>query len=234
MLKAQHPGYEMFKTGIHGQKNISCADCHMPYTQEGTVKYSDHQLQSPLNTMDRSCMTCHRESETKLRDIVNQKRVRKDFLMKITMDNLAKAHLETGKAIEVGATDEELEAVRQHIRHGQWRWDYSIASHGSFFHAPEETLRLLGSANEEAQQARIKLVGILAKHKVFNYSAPDFSTKEKAQDLAGVPLQQLVDAKMKFKATLEQEWIKKAKEAGKLNDKALDGVDLESSYFNKR
>jgi nitrite reductase (cytochrome c-552) len=54
MLKAQHPGYELYKTGIHGQKGVSCADCHMPYTQEGAVKYSDHQLQNPLNTMDRS------------------------------------------------------------------------------------------------------------------------------------------------------------------------------------
>jgi len=56
MLKAQHPGFEFFKTGIHGQKGVSCADCHMPYTQEGSVKYSDHQVGSPLKTMDKSCM----------------------------------------------------------------------------------------------------------------------------------------------------------------------------------
>ncbi|MBF0198767.1 MAG: ammonia-forming cytochrome c nitrite reductase [Planctomycetes bacterium] len=234
MLKAQHPGYEIFKTGIHGQKGVSCADCHMPYTQEGAVKYSDHQLQSPLKTMDRSCMPCHRESESKLRDIVQQKLMRKNFLMQIAMDNLAKAHLETAKAMEVGATDEDLKKVREHIRNGQWRWDYSIASHGSFFHAPEETLRILGTANDQAQQARIKLVSILAKRGVMDYVAPDFSNKAKSQELAGVPLQKLVDEKMKFKATLEKEWHKQAVAAGKLNMSSRKNVDLESSYFNNR
>jgi nitrite reductase (cytochrome c-552) len=153
--------------------------------------------------------------------------------MEIAMDNLAKAHLETGKAMESGASDQELEDIREHIRHGQWRWDYAIASHGSFFHAPEETLRILASANDEAQKARIKLVGLLAKHKVFDYIAPDFSSKEKAQKLAGVPLQQLIEAKLLFKATLEKEWDKQAVQEGNLNMSTREDVDLEASYFKK-
>jgi nitrite reductase (cytochrome c-552) len=233
MLKAQHPGYEIASTGIHAQKGVSCADCHMPYTQEGSVKYSDHQVQSPLETMDRSCMPCHRESEEKLKGIVMQKFDRKEFLMEIAMDNLSKAHLETAKAIEVGATDEELKEIRTHIRHGQWRWDYSIASHGSFFHAPEETLRLLASANEEAQQARIKLVKVLAKHNAVDFIAPDFSTKEKAQSLAGVNLEKLVAEKLNFKATLEKAWHEEAVKKGNLNMSSRDGVDMKSSYFSK-
>jgi nitrite reductase (cytochrome c-552) len=35
MLKAQHPGYEMYKTGVHGLNDVACADCHMPYVREG-------------------------------------------------------------------------------------------------------------------------------------------------------------------------------------------------------
>lgn len=234
MVKAQHPGFEIAQTGIHAQKGVSCADCHMPYTQEGSVKYSDHQVQSPLNTMDRSCMQCHRESETKLKDIVHQKFERKDLLMEIAMDNLAKAHLEAGKAWEVGATKEEMDPILQDIRHGQWRWDYSIASHGSFFHAPEETLKLLSSANELAQQARLKLVKVLAKHGAIDYVAPDFSTKEKAQTLAGVSLQTLIDEKMNFKKTLEQEWKKQAVEKGRLNIESTKDVDTKSSYFGNK
>lgn len=233
MLKTQHPGYELYKTGIHGQKGVSCADCHMPYTQEGSVKYSDHQLQNPLETMDRSCMPCHRESEDKLRKIVHRKYERKDQLHELAMDNLAKAHLETAKAIEVGASDEELKAVRADIRSAQWKWDYAVASHPAFFHAPEETLRLLSVANETAMQARLKLVAILAKHGVVNYSAPDFATKEKAQKLAGVPLKKLVDAKMKFKQTLEKTWLREAVKNGDLNIETLKDVDNESSYFKK-
>lgn len=231
MIKAQHPGFEIALTGIHYQKGVSCADCHMPYTQEGSVKYSDHQLQSPLNTMDKSCMHCHRESESKLRDIVMQKFDRKEYLMEIAMDNLAKAHLETGKAIEVGASDEELKDIRTHIRHGQWRWDYSIASHGSFFHAPEETLRLLASANEQAQQARIKLVRVLAKYGAMNFIAPDFSNKKASQELAGLNFDKMVASKMEFKRTLEQEWIKVASEKGVYNPEVYKIADKESAYF---
>jgi nitrite reductase (cytochrome c-552) len=234
MLKAQHPGYELFKTGIHGQKGVSCADCHMPYTQEGSVKYSDHQLQNPLNTMDRSCMPCHRESEKKLTSIVHRKFERKEQLHELAMDNLAKAHLETAKAMEVGATDEELAPVRADIRSAQWKWDYAVASHPSFFHAPEETLRLLAVANETAQQARLKLVSVLAKHGVLDYVAPDFSTKENSQALVGVSLEELVKAKMKFKATLEKEWYKQAEKNGNLNaEKSRKGLEsAETSYSN--
>ena len=230
ILKAQHPGYELYLTGIHGQKGVSCADCHMPYTQEGAVKYSDHQLQNPLNTMDRSCMTCHRESEEKLKDIVHQKYVRKTQLHIVAMDNLAKAHLETAKAMEVGATDEELKALRQDLRTGQWKWDYAVASHGAFFHAPEEVLRYLSLANEYAMQARIKIVGILAKYGVMNYTAPDFDDKALSQKLAGLDYDKMANAKLKFKETLEKEWIKQAKEKGLYNPEKYPNVDNETAY----
>ncbi|MCF6269312.1 MAG: ammonia-forming cytochrome c nitrite reductase [Melioribacteraceae bacterium] len=230
ILKAQHPGYEMHLTGIHGQKGVSCADCHMPFTQEGAVKYSDHQLQSPLNTMDRSCMTCHRESESALKAIVYEKYERKTQLHIIAMDNLAKAHLETGKAMEVGATDAELKAIRQDIRTGQWKWDYAVASHGSFFHAPEETLRNLAMGNEYAMNARLKLVSLLAKYGVMNYSAPDFDDKAVSQKLAGLNFDKMVEAKLQFKRTLEKEWNKQAVENNVWNQDAYKGVDNETAY----
>ncbi len=230
ILKTQHPGYEMFLTGIHGQKGVSCADCHMPYTQEGSVKYSDHQLQNPLKTMDRSCMTCHRESEDKLKAIVYRKYERKTQLHLVAMDNLAKAHLETAKAMEVGATDEELKAARQDIRTGQWMWDYSVASHGAFFHAPEEVLRNLSLANDHAMQARVKLVGILAQYGVMNYSAPDFDDKAISQKLAGLDFDKMADAKLEFKRTLEKEWNKQAVEKGIWNQSAFPNTDNESAY----
>ena len=206
----------------------------MPYTQEGAVKFTDHQIQSPLETMDRSCMTCHRESEEKLKGIVKTKYQRKEYLNTITMDNLAKAHLEAAKAWEVGASEKEMQEILLDLRHASWRWDYSIASHGAFFHAPEETLRVLASANDIAQQARIKLVGVLAAHGVSKYIAPDFSTKEKAQTLAGVDYKKFVAEKMHFKETLEKEWHKNAIEKGLLDPKARENIDKRSSYFDKK
>ena len=236
MLKAQHPEYEFWKTGIHGQKGVSCADCHMPYTQEGSVKYTDHKIGNPLESMDKSCMNCHRESEQKLKGIVHQKFERKEFLMDIAFDNIAKAHLETAKAMEVGATDDELKEVRKLIRHAQFTADYAIAGHGNFFHAPEEVLRLLGSGNEKAQQARLKLVSILAKRGVMDFAAPDFDTKAKAQKLAGLNMEALIAEKLKFKETLAQEWKKEALAKGRIHPKAFDltpAVDTKSSYYDK-
>jgi len=238
MLKAQHPDFEFFKAGIHGQKGVSCADCHMPYTQEGSVKYSDHQvLENPLNAMDRTCMNCHRESEAKLKGIVHQKYERKEFLNKIAFDNLAKAHLETGKAIELGASDAELKEIRTLLRHGQFKGDMAIAAHGNYFHAPEETLRLLAAASEDAQKARIKLVKVLAKYGAIDYIAPDFDTKEKAQKLAKVDMAALSAEKMKFKQTLEQEWKKEAKAKGRANPelyKDVDTINDGKSSWNKK
>ena len=61
MLKAQHPDFEIFLTGIHAKRGVSCADCHMPYRTEGGQKYTDHHIQSPLNNVANSCQVCHRE-----------------------------------------------------------------------------------------------------------------------------------------------------------------------------
>lgn len=231
MLKAQHPGYELYKTGIHAQNGVSCADCHMPYKQEGAVKYSDHNLTNPLNDVTTSCMNCHKETETEFQYRVQVKFDRKEQLMEQAMNTLATAHLEAGKAWDVGATEQEMAPVLELLRSGQWMWDYSIASHASFFHAPEETLRLLGVANEKGSKARIKLVGILAKHGIFDYQVPDFSTKEKAQAVAGVDLKSLVDEKKHFKATLLDKWNKKAVSEGKLNMESRKGMSDSASWM---
>ncbi len=232
MLKAQHPGYEIFKTGIHARRDVSCADCHMPSSVEDGETYTNHNIQNPLDDIDNTCLSCHDQSEEEFRTVVEQKLQRKEQLMEIAMDNLAKAHLEAGKAWELGATEEDMADILQDIRHGQWRWDYSIASHASFFHAPEETLRLLAVSNELAQTARLKLVKVLAKYGDIAYMAPDFTTKEKAQALAGVPLAKLVEEKKRFKATLVKEWEKQAVKNGVLNMDSRKGMSDKSSYSN--
>ncbi|GHV03675.1 cytochrome c-552 [Campylobacterota bacterium] len=231
IIKAQHPDYELHLTGIHGQKGVGCADCHMPYTQEGAVKFSDHQVQSPLETMDRSCMTCHRESESKLKSILKEKFDRKEVLFGLAVNNLAAAHLEAKKAWEVGATETEMAKSLALIREGQWKWDFAVASHGGFFHAPDETLFILARANDLAQQARVALKDVLSAHGVQSYVAPDFSTKEKAQVLAGWDYAKLVQDKKVFKSVVEQKWIKEATEKGVLDTKIRDYKDDVAAWF---
>jgi hypothetical protein len=118
------------------------------------------------------------------------------------------------------------------IRHAQWRWDFSIAAHGSFFHAPEETLRVLGSAIEIGQEARLKLRAILAKYNAADYQAPDFSSKEKAQQIIGLPFDKLVDEKNQFLKGLKQEWFKEGEKQGIYDPKSREGMVLKTSYPN--
>lgn len=73
ILKAQHPDYEIFRMGIHAQRGVSCADCHMPYDEEGGIKYSDHHIQNPLAVVERTCQTCHRDNKETLRHNVYER-----------------------------------------------------------------------------------------------------------------------------------------------------------------
>lgn len=230
MLKAQHPGFETFITGVHGQNNLACADCHMPYVREGGVKYSNHQVGSPLDDIANTCLNCHSGTEKEFTEMVGRKLERKNELSKTAMDVLAKAHLEAAKAWELGATEEEMAAAQMDIRHGQWRWDFSIAAHGSFFHAPEETLRVLGSAINKAHDARLKLRIILAKYNAAEYVAPDFSTKEKAQVVTGLPYDKLVDEKNEFLNGLRKEWIEEGTKKGLYDPKTREGMVHKTSY----
>jgi len=147
------------------------------------------------------------------------------------MQVLAKAHLEAAQAWELGATEEEMAPILQDIRHGQWRWDYSIAAHGSFFHAPEETLRVLGSAINKGQDARIKLRIVLARYGAADYEAPDFFTKEMAQVVIGLPFDQLVDEKLIFLDGLKQEWFAEGEAAGIYDPASREGMELRTSYI---
>ncbi len=232
MLKAQHPGYETFITGVHGKNGLSCADCHMPYVREGGVKYSSHKIGSPLDDIENTCLNCHGGTEKEFKATVERKLERKDELSKKAMQVIAKAHQEAAKALELGASDEEMQPAQLDIRHAQWRWDYSIAAHGSFFHAPEETLRVLGSAIEVGQEARLKLRTVLAKYSAADYQAPEFSSKEKAQAVIGLPFEKLVAEKNQFLKGKKEEWFRKGAEKGIYDPKSREGMELKTSYPN--
>jgi len=213
MLKAQHPGYEIYMQGIHAERGVSCADCHMPYKSEGGQKFTDHHIQSPLNNVANSCQVCHREeTATLLKNVFDrQDKVieNRDKLEEL----LVRTHLEAQKAWELGASEEEMKDVLMGIRHAQWRWDYAAASHGGSFHAPLETSRIISTGITIAQETRIHLSRILAS-KGFNEELPypDISTKAKAQEFIGLDMATLNEEKEEFLETVVPEWLKKAQE----------------------
>lgn len=193
MIKIQHPDYEVYRTGVHAYRNISCADCHMPYRTEGGVKFTDHHLQSPLLNITNSCAVCHRWSEAEIHGRVEaiQDKVHQGRGWAETA--LSQAHFDIAAAMQAGASDEELAGVRKLVRGAQLRWDYVAANNGLGFHSPQECMRILAAAIDLGGQCRVECARILAKHGVTKPVAyPDSSTKEKAQSLVksfadGVP-----------------------------------------------
>ena len=219
ILKAQHPGYETSLQGIHGQRGVTCADCHMPYVADGGVKYSDHHIQSPLAQMDRTCLVCHRESEETLRQNVYERQEKCLEVRDQLEDILAKAHIEAKFAWDQGATEAEMKDALQDIRKSQWRWDYAVASHGASFHAPQEVLRLMGKGVTYAQEARLKIAKVLARHGFTgDVPMPDISTKAKAQAYIGLDMAAMESKKAAFMESIVPQWLSMAKENGKLLD----------------
>ena len=217
ILKAQHPGYEIALQGIHGQRGVSCADCHMPYMSDGGVKFTDHHIMSPLANIDRTCQTCHRQDAEVLRQNVYERQAKCLEVRDRAEKELAAAHIEAKFAFEKGATDAEMKPVQDLLRKSQWRWDYAIASHGATFHAPQEVTRLLSHSVDFAQQARLLMSKILAKHGfIGDVPMPDISTKAKAQAFIGLNMEMLNQNKKTFLETIVPKWISEAKKKGKL------------------
>ncbi|MGL1889510.1 MAG: ammonia-forming cytochrome c nitrite reductase [Reichenbachiella sp.] len=213
MLKAQHPGYELFQTGIHAQRGVSCADCHMPYKTEGGQKFTDHHVQSPLNNVTNSCQVCHRQDKEDLvRDVYTRQKSIKSNMV-VLEEILVRLHMEAGKAWELGATEETMQDILMDIRHAQWRWDYAIASHGASFHAPVEVGRIVSSAISTAQDGRLKLARLLSD---LGYNEelpyPNIETKDDAQTTIGMDRAKLEVEKNKFKEEVLPGWLKEAKE----------------------
>jgi len=213
ILKAQHPDYEIFLTGIHADRGVACADCHMPYVKEGGQKFTSHRIVSPLANISGTCQTCHRESEESLCENVYERQEKvKEIRDKLEIE-LVKAHVEAKAAWDAGATDKDMEAALNKIRNGQWYWDYSAASHGASFHSPIEVSRIIGNGMHETQDARVLLARLLAKlGKNNEITYPDIATKDKAQKFIGLGMNQLRKDKEEFLKMMVPGWDKTAKE----------------------
>ncbi len=213
MLKAQHPGYETFMTGVHAARGVSCADCHMPFMSEGGQKYTDHHIQSPLNNVANSCQVCHREETGQLLSDVYERQDRiienRDKLEEL----LVRSHVEAKLAWDLGAREDQMTDILQDIRHAQWRWDYAAASHGGSFHSPVEISRVIGTGIHIAQEGRIKLSRLLySLGQTGEVAYPPISTKAEAQAFIGLDAASLHAEKKLFLQTVIPEWDRQASE----------------------
>lgn len=217
MLKAQHPDFEIYQLGIHAQRGVSCADCHMPYKSEGGVKFTDHQAMSPLAKINSTCQNCHRETEETLRNNVYDRQRKANEIRNRLEDELAKAHIEARFAWDKGASDQQMEPALKLLRQAQWRWDFSVASHGASFHAPTEIQRILSHGIDKALQARLVIAKVLAKHGFTDdVPMPDISTKDKAQKYIGLDIAKERAAKKVFLEQTVPQWLLQARTKNRL------------------
>lgn len=213
ILKAQHPDYELYLTGIHADRGVACADCHMPYIKEGGQKFTSHKITSPLANIANTCQTCHRESEESLRENVYERQEKVKEIRDKLEAELVRAHVEAKTAWDAGASEKEMDLILQMIRDGQWYWDYASASHGASFHSPIEVSRIIANGMNATQDARVLLTRLLAKlGKTDEIPYPDIATKSKAQKYIGLPMDQLYKEKEEFLKNVVPVWNKKAME----------------------
>lgn len=156
-LKAQHPEFEMWNQGIHSRSGVACADCHMPYQREGALKISDHHIQSPLLNINRSCQTCHKNTEEELKSRVESIQERTYSLRNLAMDAVVELIDDIKAAKVAGKTDEQLAAARDFQRKAQFFLDFVEAENSTGFHAPGEAARILGESINFSRKGQLAI-----------------------------------------------------------------------------
>lgn len=154
MLKAQHPEYETWSNGTHGQAGVTCSDCHMPYQRvDGKKKISSHWWTSPLRNIEDSCLTCHGDkTETQMKDRVYNIQSNHNEKMLQAEDLAATAHFYVNRMITLGAPEAKIKEAQEHIRKGQWFGDFVAAENSYGFHNPQGSMDNLATAIDESHK----------------------------------------------------------------------------------
>ncbi len=185
IVKSQHPDYEIYRTGVHHYRGVACADCHMPYVTSGGVKFTSHHVRSPLLAVEKSCMVCHGWTREEIVARVEAIQTKVHEAEQVAEAALVRAHFDVAAARGAGADDAALAGPRSKIRDAQFLWDSANSQNGMGFHSPQETMRLLLTATDLAQEARVAAARVLAAQGVAAAPRyPDISTKAKATAVA--------------------------------------------------
>jgi nitrite reductase (cytochrome c-552) len=128
----------------------------MPYVRDGAMKYSSHNIRSPLLDPEAACGQCH----TNIEYVVARVSAIQDqvFTAKIATEN---AIIDAIHAIQLAAEAPVvdmalLDEARELHRHAQFRWDFVSAENSMGFHNPEYALSILAEATDLARQAQMK------------------------------------------------------------------------------
>ena len=161
MLKAQHPEFETWSMGVHGDNGVSCADCHMSYIREGGQKVSNHNVKSPMEDVKGTCGTCHPGST----DVIEQRvlTIQNRFIdsRDRTMDSLAALVDAIEAEIEKGELDEAtLDVARNYQRFAGFYVDFAYSENSYGFHAPDYMQRVLSQSLDASRKGQLVLLGV--------------------------------------------------------------------------
>ncbi|HSH46217.1 MAG TPA: ammonia-forming cytochrome c nitrite reductase subunit c552, partial [Longimicrobiales bacterium] len=119
------PGTYFYAVEMGGQ-SIGMATSRLDTLPEGFRFEETMRLEIPaagatqtLDDIANTCLNCHQGTEKEFKATIDRKLERKNELAREATDILAKAHLEAARAWELGATEEDMKAALQDIRHGQ-------------------------------------------------------------------------------------------------------------------
>jgi nitrite reductase (cytochrome c-552) len=158
LIKARHPEFEVWNTGVHARSGVACADCHMPYMRMGGLKISDHHVNSPLLKINRSCQSCHHFPEAELKARAEEIQDRFFNLRNTALDSLMDL-IGDIKANQANAAPEQLAKARNYQRHGQFMIDFIMSENSMGFHSPQEAERILGEAINQCRLGQVALHG---------------------------------------------------------------------------
>lgn len=162
-LKAQHPEFEMYMQGVHARSNVACADCHMSFTRVGAMKVSSHHVRSPMLDVNRSCQTCHRQSESEIISRVALIQDRTYRTRGVALDGLLELVQDIEAALQVDSTHTTIREARERQRQAQFLVDFVEAENSMGFHAPQEAMRVLALAIDHVRKGQTALRPLLRR-----------------------------------------------------------------------
>jgi len=153
-IKVQHPEFETYMgAGSIHAATFSCADCHMEKAvNEAGEAYTSHYWVSPLasETIKATCAACHPDLEGFVKGIQTQAEERT-----IAIGNkLEELTNKLADAVASGTyAEEELGAIRELNRKGQFYWDFVFVENSEGAHNSRLTTECLDKAEKLVDEA---------------------------------------------------------------------------------
>lgn len=161
VLKAQHPEFDVWSQGVHAANGVSCADCHMPYQRNGSVKLSTHKITSPVADFNLACGSCHDTRGDTLKNRV--KTIQDNFIESRdrTLDATVALIKDIEEAVKKGTVSEEaLTNARYFQNKASFYTDYVYSENSYGFHAPDYSQRVMSQALDAARKGQLALQGV--------------------------------------------------------------------------